>query len=172
MVCPFFVERPVSHRLQEWRARKYWGLCFVGKVLLLTLFRSAFEVWDVEFYFTKHVSSNYYRATWTISRLFSMSYMYQLIAVWPRWKRIVLDVCLSIKRGSSFIWNLAILQPKGLENSEYSNRIYTWPTCREEQCVWGEGFSYYVKIKIFHVNYVTYDDISLMQIHAKVWWLL
>lgn len=102
MVCPFLVERPVSHRLQEWRARRYWSLWFVGKVLLLNLFRSAFRVRDIEFYFTQHVSSITVEQRWHFPGCFQSVLYVQINSSLTHTKENCLrcvNVCPSIKRG-------------------------------------------------------------------------
>lgn len=82
-------------------------------------------------------------------------------------KRIVLDVCLSIKRESHIeAWLFCIQKVWKIVNI-LIEFIHDQHVEKNSVCVGGR-ISYYVKIKIFHVNYVTYDDISLMQIHAKV----
>lgn len=102
MVCPFLVERPVSHRLQEWRARRYWSLWFVGKVPLLNLFRSAFRVRDIEFYFTQHVSSITVEQRWHFPGCFQSVLCVQINSSLTHTKENCLrcvNVCPSIKRG-------------------------------------------------------------------------
>ena len=58
MVCPFFVERRVSHRPQERREREGIGVRgLLGTGAVRFIYRKAFRVWDMEFHFIKHISS-------------------------------------------------------------------------------------------------------------------